>query len=68
MTQVQARKKCEVARKTGSAYIDKDTMLYYGHTGDPTKAEYSLQSKDGLHWNTILTTSLTERIVALISD
>lgn len=68
MTLNQAMKKMKVARETGKAIIDKNTVVYYGHTGDPSKAEYSLQSRDGLRWNTVATSYKPERIASLLVD
>lgn len=67
MTMKQAMKKMQIARETGKAYIDKDTVVYYGHTGDPSRAEYSLQTRDGLRWNTVKVSYKPEKIAELIA-
>lgn len=64
MTYTQAMKKIKVARETGRAWIDRDSVIYY----DSDRKEYSLEVRDGLQWNTVTVTYKPERIAELLVD
>lgn len=64
MTYTQAMKKVKIARETGRAWIDKDSVIYY----DSDRREYSLEVRDGLHWNTVTVTYKPEKIAELLVD